>query len=292
MHAPYFPADVRGVVGNCYESLSITPWKTYTWKPFAACTLLEFDRNKMCGLLQGQVLLVMGDSLNEELFHSLAYFMGYEGKKVNKPRKPNLIYLARFCRVRLIYSKQHYLQDVSEALVEHEPTIVIMNRGAHYVPDDALVRDMRVLIQTMDNYTAFFPTTRVIWRTSVPGHPSCWDHNDGPDNNVQQMANLVANRSLYNFFTAGGQTAESYHWWEFQHQNQLVLEMLLSSNSSSRFEVMDAYDLLLLRPDLHRGKMPQFYDCLHHCHPGPHDVYTRLLYHYLHMTAQEVMETT
>jgi hypothetical protein len=108
---------------------------------------------------------------------------------------------------------------------------------------------------------------------SVPGHPNC--HNaTQPVNNLQQMRELVNDLRNYN------KTTLSYHWYDFEHQNQIVLDMLRDAASAGllNYTVLPAYEINLLRPDLHRTNQN---DCLHNCYPGIMDVYSQMLYHFL-----------
>jgi hypothetical protein len=83
------------------------------------------------------------------------------------------------------------------------------------------------------------------------------------------MEALVANLSNY----ASGK-AQNFHWWDMKHQNNLMLDAF--SKSGLAYEVIDAYGINILRPDLHRPG-----DCLHSCYPGKMDVYNQLLLHFL-----------
>ena len=56
-----------------------------------------------------------------------------------------------------------------------------------------------------------------------------------------------------------------------KHQNQLMLDAF--SKSGLTYQVIDAYDINILRPDQHT-------DCLHSCYPGKMDVYSQLLLHF------------
>ena len=88
-----------------------------------------------------------------------------------------------------------------------------------------------------------------------------------PSNDIQEMEALVANRSNY----APGKE-QQFHWWDMKHQNQLMLDAF--SKSGLTYQVIDAYDINILRPDQHR-------DCLHSCYLGKIDVYNQLMLHFL-----------
>jgi hypothetical protein len=142
----------------------------------------------------------------------------------------------------------------------------------------------------------------LFWRTSVPGHPGCSVSNyTEPVNDITVMEQLIANMSMYDNRTKG------YHWYDYQHQNRMVVDLLqkklknldtASSEGSSvdrrgdgygsylgnTFDIIDAYDINVLRPDEHRAHQG---DCLHNCYPGKMDVYSQLLLHFLKMRRTE-----
>ncbi len=113
----------------------------------------------------------------------------------------------------------------------------------------------------------------LFWRTTVPGHPLCQERNySEPVNDLQAMEALIGNLSNYDERTL------QYHWYDYQHQNELVISRLAENLATSDFEIIDGYYLNILRPDEHRAHQG---DCLHSCYPGKMDVYSQLLLHYL-----------
>jgi hypothetical protein len=108
----------------------------------------------------------------------------------------------------------------------------------------------------------------LIWRTTVPGHPDCAQYNE-PSNSVAEMEELV------NSYTNSG-----YNWEKFKIQNQLVLEAFAHTNLT--YEVMDAYFINILRPDMH----PSSADCLHTV--GPVASYTSFLQHVCFLCVSDI----
>jgi hypothetical protein len=115
----------------------------------------------------------------------------------------------------------------------------------------------------------------------VPGHPQCDQPDmafDAPVNDLAQMEAFVGNRSLYDNRTI------LYHWYDYQHQNLLVEDLLTrelsppNQQDDTALQILDAYYLNLRRPDQHRAHQG---DCLHNCYPGKMDVYSQLMLHYL-----------
>lgn len=60
-------------------------------------------------------------------------------------------------------------------------------------------------------------------------------------------------------------------------QNRLVEDAFSRRSSTLDYEVLDAYDVMMRRPDGHQGGP----DCVHYCLPGPPDVLSRMLLHTL-----------
>jgi hypothetical protein len=153
--------------------------------------------------------------------------------------------------------------------------VLVLNRGAHWVNDTRTLNEFRGQIEEIrawqDKCDEYDMKCHFFWRTSVPGHPGCGNYSE-PVNDIGAMESLIYNLDNYNDHTI------TYHWYDYQKQNQLFLREL--DASGLRYEVIDGYDLNILRPDLHRSHQG---DCLHNCYPGKMDVYNQLLLHFLKM---------
>ena len=165
-----------------------------------------------------------------------------------------------------------------------------MRRVPHYVPDDQLKKELRVTFDHVKEWLQMCQNRRVschfFWRTTVPGHANCSSFSE-PVNNLTFMEEWVASHPT------GKQTIKGpidFHWQDYQHQNELVLDLLDSifresqdadqgNQTRSLYRILDAYHLNLLRPDQHGHEG----DCLHNCAPGKVSVYNRLLLHWLRM---------
>ena len=161
----------------------------------------------------------------------------------------------------------------------------MINRGAHYQNDTILMSRMQKVVEELSDWKSqceiFNITCHLLWRTSVPGHPNCQENRfTKPVNDINTMEALINDRSNYNNRTI------KYHWFDYQHQNEMVVDMLTKQPYFSQeistppffFEIMDAYYLNVLRPDEHRSHQG---DCLHNCYPGKMDVYSQLMLHFL-----------
>lgn len=204
----------------------------------------------------------------------------------SKEEHENIVNYVCRKQTRIVYRRDDLLSNVSHAIFDENtfPQVIVMNRGAHYQNDKFLMTGMEKVVKELIDWKSqcevFNITCHLLWRTSVPGHPNCEKNNfQGPINDMQMMENLINNRSNYNNRTM------AYHWDNYQHQNQMVVDMLtkqqnLTEGSSVPFfvEIIDAYHINVLRPDEHRVHQG---DCLHNCYPGKMDVYSQLLLHFL-----------
>ncbi len=204
----------------------------------------------------------------------------------SKEEEKNIVNYACKKQTRIVYRRDDLLLNVTHAIFEQKtfPQVVVINRGAHYQNDTLLMTQMDQVVEELKDWKSqceiFNITCHLIWRTSVPGHPKCQDNRfTKPVNDVTEMEEWINDRSNYDNRTI------KYHWFDYQHQNEMVVDMLTKQQSFSQepvtpffFEVMDAYYLNVLRPDEHRSHQG---DCLHSCYPGKMDVYNQLLLHFL-----------
>ena len=243
----------------------------------------------VCNLFRSQIQ-VIGDSLSFEHYRSLGHLLGIHisqfSQHKSKEEQGNIVNYVCRKQTRIVYRRDDLLLNVSHAIFKQKtfPQVIVMNRGAHYQNDTMLMSGMEKVVVALNDWKSqceiFNITCHLLWRTSVPGHPNC-EKNDfkRPVNNIHAMEALINNRSNYD-----NRTIE-YHWFDYQRQNQMVVDMLSRQQSFSQqaltpffLEIMDAYYLNVLRPDEHRTHQG---DCLHNCYPGKMDVYSQLLLHFL-----------
>lgn len=291
---PYVP---RTVHLQCYpeNEYKTKEWKhTYKWLPTVlssgGCTFSNWNRDEFCRLMKRATMLIIGDSLSFEHYRSLGHLLGIHisqfSQHKSKEEQGNIVNYVCRKQTRIVYRRDDLLLNVSNAIFEEKtfPQVIVMNRGAHYQNDTMLMSGMQKVVETLNDWKSqceiFNITCHLLWRTSVPGHPNCEENNyQGPVNNIVTMESLINNRSNYDNRTM------KYHWFDYQHQNEMVVDMLTMQQTfphktSTRFflEIIDAYYLNVLRPDEHRTHQG---DCLHNCYPGKMDVYSQLLLHFL-----------
>ena len=204
----------------------------------------------------------------------------------SKEEQGNIVNYVCKSQTRIVYRRDDLLSNVSHAIFKENtfPQVIVMNRGAHYQNDSMLMSGMEKVVAELNEWKShceiFSITCHLFWRTTVPGHPNCERNNfKEPVNDIHAMEALINDRSNYDNRTI------KYHWFDYQHQNKMMIEMFtdqhnfLPETATPFFhEIIDAYYLNVLRPDEHRVHQG---DCLHNCYPGKMDVYNQLLLHFL-----------
>jgi hypothetical protein len=265
------------------EHYKQSPFPWWAWTPSdSSCLVLPWNSNLFCNLLANTTITIIGDSLSWEQYSSLLQLLGQRVHQndQHKSRDENKNHIQYACgnTVKLVWRNDAYLKNIEASIQEDMPNLIVLNRGAHYVSDEALLSDLTV---NLDQLRPWQDTCNkqgrllclTMWRTTVPGTPQC-NTTEGdnrysePNNNRLEMENLVQDPRHYNNVTI------NYHWKDFGRQNELVLD--LWQKSGLDYSVIDAYELNILRPDLHRAHQG---DCLHNCYPGKMDVYNQLLLH-------------
>jgi hypothetical protein len=273
---PYIPSTVHL---RCYPRRAYysSQWRTWTWKP-KSCKLEQWDKHLFCRLLSYANVSIIGDSLSWEQYRSLVQLNGLKGRQNYQHQSHaldmNIVQTVCDGKTKLVFRRDDRLSKLTDSISKNFPTVLILNRGAHYAEDSELlpairrnIDEVRIWLDSCDKRGI---KCHFFWRTSVPGHPSCWNFTQ-PVNNISAIEGIISDPSQYN------DRSIKYHWYDYQRQNQLVLQDF-SAAKLSNFGVIDAYYLNVRRPDEHRAHQS---DCLHSCFPGKMDIYNVLLLHYL-----------
>jgi hypothetical protein len=235
-------------------------YHTWRWEPKSVkskgCRFTGFSNHSYCDLMSNKTVAIIGDSISLDHYLSLTHLLG-----VPKPlpkfkagdASGDALLVSRVCQnsSTLIGKRDFYLHSIKKVVDNHFPDVLVLNRGAHYVPDDQLIGDMhRTIFPQLEDWQNACRLKNkdcvLIWRTTVPGHPNCRNYTE-PTNSVDEMEELLRNASVHG-------------WEKFAGQNELVLNALQHTNLS--YEVMDAYHVNILRPDLHNNPQSRN-DCLH-----------------------------
>ena len=232
-------------------------------------------------------ILVMGDSLMQEQHKSLLHLVnGPHGVHFGLDAYHRMTHKSG---IQMIFRRLDYYGDkpdlLSWELSNKNPTYAVINFGAHYLPDpthgsaiQSISNDVR---EWQNRCKLQNKECLMIWRTTVPGHPSC-------SSQKYEYPNFL-NWTLPYAEKILVENRPPFHWKEFGHQNKNALEIFQASGID--FMVMDAYKLNILRPDGHLifgGKR----DCLHSCLGSKIDVYSQLLLHIIKLHKQQGLSIT
>ena len=242
---------------------------------------LKFDTDLFCRLCTNMAIMFIGDSLNWELYQSLVHLLGaevYEKVKMIATFQKTTI-MINVCggnNVTLIYrwSKQLVGQGTSvsidQMLEEQFPTMIILNTGAHYQPDNQYRGNVKNALDKMAAWQKLCRSRNLtcpfFWKTSVPGIPYCKNFTE-PVNDIHRMELHVALNPIKN-----------YKWDKFKDQNEIAMQLL--NESQLDYNVLDAYELGIQRPELHVSDK----DCLHSYDLAVSDAINTVLLHYLEST--------
>ncbi|KAI9310133.1 GDSL/SGNH-like acyl-esterase family found in Pmr5 and Cas1p-domain-containing protein [Dichotomocladium elegans] len=272
----------------------------YTWIP--SCTVYPFDSQKFAEHLAEHPLLLVGDSITDLQFQSLACLLG---EYLERPTVPEKIVGVKGTKVR-----QLVWRGSGEEKSQQRVAIA-------FVRSDTLVRldDLSVLKPGQDEGYRLSQGQNAPWLHLVPHFKYViintgphWRSNAifGKKENQQEMlkaykkamSNVLdglkhavepwqrvyfrttpyghVNCSQYNGPLASVSTPsrEPYEWNMFVKFDD-VYKDIISRADDERFVLFDV-SFTNFRGDAH--SVPDR-DCLHYCIPGPVDVWNRLLYH-------------
>jgi hypothetical protein len=257
------------------------PWY---WKPRACQRDMEyFERHAFCDALAGRHLVFLGDSMNAHLALITLYLAasGTGPNPYTQPRSNTSMGKYTFLAYPICEDTQfpsHLsllknwqltdddiagwepgMQTFFEAVrnVSHAALVVVVNRGAHYTPDQHFVTEAERILHTVVHQPR---ALTVIWRDTPPGHANCTSYS-GPLQTRQR------------------EHALPHHWGDFRRQNELISNLLAKKFPGVWY--MDAYSPTSLRPDRHEGA----HDCLHYRFPSALFHWGRLLYNILKLEA-------
>jgi hypothetical protein len=302
----YDPKQVPQLADNtrCHMDVDANgAWHTWRWVPSNStdavvgnqgCEMTRWNKSEFCSLMHDYyttstkstnttttngtgaipTILITGDSLSSEHYISVVGLLGMP--KTDHPASfkamhGGIISLACNGTFQLAHNRRNILEKLGQDLYRRKPTIVVFNRGAHYENDTILEQGIRRNIADLNKWQKGWcvqtgTPCRLFFRTTAPGHRNCSQFTE-PVNDAVSMEEHDAQ-------------SDTYNWYKYQHQNKLMLSWF--DKAGLDYQVIDAYDLLLLRPDNHLNPDK---DCLHNCMPGKPDVYNELLLHYLKLSA-------
>lgn len=252
----------------------------FVWQPAGRCPYSPWDRAKYCALMRGRRVLVVGDSLNEQLHDALADAAAppegspCSSRGVGSSCRGHTLcdgddtHFLRFVRNdRLsLGAKKAQISDkwvnmpFSGALRRDDPDLIILNRGAHYSPDATLVREVVYLIRYLRRNHR---RALIVLRTTPPGAVAC-------ERAREPLAALPA--------PSAGDPPLPFKWGSFARQNDKLAAAV--ARFHPHVVMMDVYLATALRPDARRGRNRRGRaDCLHLREPSSAlDEWVRRLY--------------
>lgn len=263
--------------------------------------LLPWDAMVMCRVAQGRHIMLLGDSMQEQLFltwvsGALAYAVLPKSKASDDSYiKALKAHLYSSCdglcpynqktpcegpfkmpcgdgvpSYTLSFAKVLHLAPLDEAGNEHawmtrlkslNISLLLVNSGAHYLPTEPFIKN---LDQFLDYVYHHLPGMSVIYRDTPSGHPGCDAHvHDVPLEQNVKYPNEANPKIVIH---------PEYHWDEILAQNADVHKLLAMKYPQVLY--VDVATSTMLRHDSH----PSGDDCLHYCLAGPVDNW--LVFHY------------
>ena len=148
--------------------------------------------------MNNKTIAIIGDSTSFDHYLSLSHLLGVP-RALPKAMKKNALSTSLVCNNNsfIIGKRDFYLKSVQDIVDEFFPDVLVLNRGAHYVPDDELLDHIvqnvfPILWNWQQTCMMRNKTCHLIWRTSVPGHPNCTQYLK-PSTSLPEMENLVSN---------------------------------------------------------------------------------------------------
>jgi len=249
----------------------------WLWTPAdAACSarlLQNLTRESWCTAHAGARLLLVGDSLSMQHYDAAMLLVGDPKTDKNAARggcdAPSewgvICHAMAVCNGSVILAavrSDHLVLDapafsfdtarnvmqypVAPLLAAMQPTLVLLNRGAHWVEDNELLRGLESTIAFLQG--ALPAGARILLRNTPAGHLHCEEHS-------RPLAAPLSNTELL-----------PWHWGDFARQNGVVRAWAAQRG----LPVLDFAGPTLLRPDWHLDQ----WDCLHYLVADPRPVFT------------------
>lgn len=166
-----------------------------------------------------------------------------------------------------------------------DPDIVVVTTGAHYPEVNLFESSMREVIggikrmekarveavavdETSPTSEPHAPRKKIqfAWKSQNPGHPSCMNKGYPDTNRAAAMEEVET----------VDPAADRYFWRIYPQFDRIVQEMI----RDSPIAYLDMSPLYM-RADSHQGAFDPANDCLHFCLPGPVDLFSIHMMHYL-----------
>ncbi|KAJ1634185.1 hypothetical protein T492DRAFT_975168 [Pavlovales sp. CCMP2436] len=270
-------------------------------EPGGGLPTLDTLRSRFCAAFAGSLLLFIGDSVQGELFTSLAHILQWRTATAPQcmPATPRLMESAkdpeevvvevevcgsagapvRLAPVRLRFVRNEFAllnSTASETNVYRRPwrkmclwthadasdaDVVVLSRGPHFLPNAQFAAQLDTTLAAL----AALPQTPSGRRRRIV-YRGTHAPVPGCDPRAKPSQTSLASR-------LASKRSGAFMWGEFAPQNEIA--RCLAAQHGAAY--VDVYNMMSYRPDaaLKRG------DCLHSCLPGPIDEWSRLLLAFL-----------
>lgn len=251
----------------------------YRWQP-DSCDLAPFNREKMCQLLDGMTVGVIGDSTQQHFVHSFmglmlgniqeqGFFVPPDYGKFLVELCPNSSY-----SVSLVFRRWNKYQGTTEdrrILTEMAQLsdYLVLNWGVHYQPWSQMENATQDFVRVLEEHwqAPQKKPRRLFWRSTIAAHDNCAS-STGPIESIEHALHKNP----------------SYNTNEIMLQDKQIVQPLLQFSPRLDVTFLRIEKSTLMRSDGHRvvGRNGNE-DCLHYCEPGPTDSWVELFYHHVHI---------
>lgn len=276
----------------------------YCWKPYG-CQAEKFSRESFCKKLEGRKILIVGDSIQHQLYVSLhklvnASFPAMDQWYSYPLDDPNL---GQICEDlgggRLYYLRNDQLSVEGNLspwnLVQSMPRvtnrkwssvaphvdILILNKGAHYRSEDISTKMTRATAKFLQKYLKDNQRRHVFYRTTQQGAPHC------SNTSVANTTLLLTEPTWLMGLNDSSPDdidlySTKYNWDKFPLINHKTVNILRSNLPADQFSVMHVAEMSALRPDGHRCPVAgQECDELHYYLPSVVDSWVYVFFNLL-----------
>lgn len=267
--SPCYNTKMYSVRNLCHHNLDGNS-SFYYWKSASSCPVpvKRFSSLDFCRPLNGNIMMV-GDSMTENMYHSLTnleMFLRYgtqghlhyaecchQTRHCFVPLCDKKVYFMRNDNLSLtmvdlpFLHKENIHQDSWFSLLEKRNiSILILNRGAHFEPNNSLVCDE--IRNTLNAIYENYPNMSVVWRSTSPGHYKFLEYFFR-----EPLAEFNNDIML-------PEHHKNYHYELFESQNAIVDHFL--AREFPQVLRLNIFPMMNIRADCHM-------DGLHYCIPGP-----------------------
>jgi len=228
----------------------------------------QWSKKEFCRIYGGHNILIVGDSLSTQFYQTLV-LINTADTSLNSVKCTaedgiiESIINIHFIRndilaIKNITGDKDYQHEVVNPAVarqsEWQPSIralnislIILNRGLHYVQDDVLLTRYSTLFDYLSDQ---YPDVTVVLRSTPVGHAGC----EGRHHLLPPLETIPT--------SFRDPKIPEFYWQEIGNQYNITAE-LITSKYKNNVIFFDVFKMTMLRADRHG--MHYNHDCLHYC---------------------------